>query len=249
MLNGSRAKLTCRPLDHYFSAIAARTSLASIAVRGIQNEGFVVIPGPVSESKMAELTNAYDRAVLQADPSDVGVGGSTTRVHDFVNRGAEFDDLYLHVPILEACCHVIRQPFKLSTLLGRTLNPHKPPQKLHVDFPGDETGWPMVGFIFMIDDFCPENGATYFLPGSQGATYPRGVPHSLVQACGPAGSMVVYNGSIWHGHAANASDRPRRSVQGAYVRRTDKASTDFGARMRPETLQRISLLARYLLAL
>ena len=28
----------------------------------------------------------------------------------------------------------------------------------------------MVGFIFMIDEFRPENGATRFLPGSQGAS-------------------------------------------------------------------------------
>ena len=78
----------------------------------------------------------------------------------------------------------------------------------------------MVGFILMIDDFTPENGATCFAPGSQGMD---ALPPScsLVQACGPSGSLIVFNGSVWHGHGANGTDTPRRSIQGAYIRRTE----------------------------
>ena len=234
-------------MDEWFNTIAAEANLALSAVRDLRNEGFVVIPGPVPESVLADLASAYDRAVLQADPADVGRGASTTRVHDFVNRGAEFDALYLHPPVLEACCRLIEQPFKLSGLLARTLNPQRPPQKLHVDFPIDEKGWPMLGFIFMVDEFRPENGATCFLPRSQWAKNHPETVDGLVQACGPAGSMIVYSGSIWHGHSANLTDRPRRSIQGAYIRRTEKSSNTL--RMRPETLDRIGPLAKYLLAL
>jgi Phytanoyl-CoA dioxygenase (PhyH) len=236
-------------MDHYFDAIAAGKDLAQSGMQALQKDGFIVITGPVPGSKMDALASAYDLAVLQADPADVGEGGATTRVHDFVNRSKEFDDLYLHAPLLEACSQVIRQPFKLSNLLARTLNPQRPAQKLHVDFPGDENGWPMVGFIFMVDEFRPENGATYFLPGSQGLNCPPDIAGSLVQACGPAGSMIVYNGSTWHGHAANVTDRSRRSIQGAYIRRTKKSSINLPDRMRPETLERIGPLAEYLLAL
>ena len=107
----------------------------------------------------------------------------------------------------------------------------------------------MVGFIFMVDEFRPENGATCFLAGSHGAKNPPGSADKLVPACGPAGSMIVYNGSTWHGHGANVTDRPRRSIQGAYIRRTDTPSINLPSRMRPETLSRISPLAKYLLAL
>lgn len=69
-----------------------------------------------------------------------------------------------------------------------------------------------------------------------------------VQACGPAGSVIIYNGSVWHGHAANESGEPRRSIQGSYIRRETKAGVDLPARMRPETLARLSPLAKYLLA-
>jgi hypothetical protein len=48
----------------------------------------------------------------------------------------------------------------------------------------------MVGFIFMIDDFTPENGATCFMRGSQGCK----ASSSLVPACGPSGSVLCSTG-------------------------------------------------------
>src|SRR5215207_5584896 len=116
--------------------------------------------------RLARLARAYDSAVAGANPADVSVGSTTTRVHDLVNRGPEFDELYVYRPALEACCRVIGRPFKLSSLLARTVRPHSPAQPLHVDFEADAGGWPMLGFIFMVDDFRRDNGATRFVPGS-----------------------------------------------------------------------------------
>jgi Phytanoyl-CoA dioxygenase (PhyH) len=232
-------------MDDWFNSIAAETYLDPSTVRDLRLEGFVVIPGPVPESLLPELARVYDQAVLLADAADVGRGSTTTRVNDFVNRSTAFDALYLHPPLLEACCRVIAQPFKLSSMLARTLNPRTPSQNLHVDFSRDEQGWPMLGFIFMVDEFRADNGATCFLPRSQGA---RELPTAsgIVQACGPAGSMILYNGSIWHGHGANRTRRPRRSIQGAYIRRTLESSGTL--RCRTRTLERIGTLAKYLLA-
>jgi hypothetical protein len=44
--------------------------------------------------------------VASADASDVSIR-SSTRVHDFVNRGPELDGLYVYPPVLAACCQVI----------------------------------------------------------------------------------------------------------------------------------------------
>ena len=68
-----------------------------------------------------------------------------------------------------------------------------------------------------------------------------------VSACGPAGSVVIYNGSVWHGHGMNQTREPRRSIQGAYIPRDDKQGTNQAARIRPDTLARIGTLARYIL--
>jgi ectoine hydroxylase-related dioxygenase (phytanoyl-CoA dioxygenase family) len=70
-----------------------------------------------------------------------------------------------------------------------------------------------------------------------------------VLACGAAGSLVIFNASTRHGHSANTTDAPRRSIQGFFVRRTGRAGTDFAARMTPETRARLCPLAQYLLSL
>jgi ectoine hydroxylase-related dioxygenase (phytanoyl-CoA dioxygenase family) len=107
----------------------------------------------------------------------------------------------------------------------------------------------------MVDEFRRDNGATRFVPGSQRWGHaPSDVMQDAtaeyegqVSACGPAGSVVIYNGSVWHGHGANQTKEPRRSIQGAYIRRDDKQGTNQKARMRPETFARIGSLAKYVL--
>ena len=234
--------------------MAADCQLASNDARQLHDTGFVVVAGPVVQAGLSKLVAAYD-AVLAAHPDDVGIGSTTTRVHDFVNRGPEFDDLYIYRQVLAACCRIIGQPFKLSTMLARTVKPGAPAQGLHVDFRWEKDGWPMVGFIIMVDEFRSDNGATRFVPGSH--LWPQ-VPSDVMQdptadhdgqisVCGPAGSVVIYNGSVWHGHAANRTADPRRSIQGAYIRRDAQSAVNQANRIRPSTLNRIGGLAKYLL--
>jgi len=235
-------------MDRWFESVSVEKQLSSEAAYALRTDGFVVMPGPVRAERLADLAHLYDEAVSEALPEDVKIGSTTTRVRDFVNRAAEFDKLFLYPPILQACCRVIEQPFKLSTMHARTLRPRTSAQQLHVDFSSDVQGWPMVGCILMIDDFTTENGATCFIPGSQGIGTPPSLS-SLVPARGPAGSVIVFNGSVWHGHGPNRTDFPRRSIQGAYIRRTETSGESLPARMRPETLVRMGALAKYLLAI
>jgi len=243
------------PMDEWFSLIDAGCELSPGAIQDLDDAGFVVIPGPVPREGLAQLAKAYDSAVACAAAGDVSVGRTTTRINDFVNRGPEFDGLYLHRPLLGACCRVIGQPFKLSTMIARTLRPQTPAQALHVDFARDTDGWPMVGFILMVDEFRRDNGATRFVQGShKWSATPGDLMNDRmadegrqVQACGPAGSMIIYNGSVWHGHAANQTDEPRRSIQGAYIRREAQSGFDLAARTGTETRARLGALAKYLL--
>ena len=219
----------------------------------LRQRGFVVIPGAVPGDRVEPMSDAYDAAVASADAADVRVGTTSTRVNDFVNRGEMFDAIYTFLPLLDACRLVVGGPFKLSSFHARTLHPHAPCPPLHVDVRRGSADWPLLGFILMIDAFRPENGATRFVPGShEWLNAPEddpGVRADEERACGPAGSLLVFNGSAWHEHGANVTDRPRRSIQGAFVPRDGKAWTDFAVRMQPETRARLSPFARYLLSL
>lgn len=241
----------------WFSTLAAGSELPMEAASGLQERGFVVLAGPVPSERMELLADAYTAAVASAAGDDVKIGSASTRVNDFVNRGATFDDVYIFPPLLEASCRVVGRPFKLSSLHARTLRPGSAVEDLHVDVRRHSADWPLLGFILMIDEFRPDNGATRFVPGSQRCSGPpedtlsdlRAEHDGQVLACGSAGSLLVFNGSTWHGHTANTSNGPRRSLQGAFIPRDGRAGTDFAARMQPETRARLSPLARYVLAL
>lgn len=227
------------------------------SVRQLIESGFVVILGPISSPRLSELSAAYDEVMSSGVGPDFRVGSTTTRIYDLVNRGPAFDDIYTFPPLIEACRHVIGEQFKLSSLLGRTLHPGSPVQELHVDLARDSPDAPMVGFILMIDAFTSTNGATRFVSASH---YWPDVPLDRLAetratfpgeriACGEAGSVIVFNGAIWHGHTANVTTEPRRSIQGYFVRRDAESGLDFSARMSPETRGRLSPFARYLLSL
>lgn len=182
-------------MQDWFNKIGAGCQLPAGVLQDLRDIGFVVIPGPIAPDRLAHLTAAYDDAIAAASPNDVKVGSTSTRVRDFVNRGSEFDELYIYQPILEACHRIIGRPFRLSTMHARTVRSRSQAQALHVDFERDREGWTMIGFIFMVDEFRRDNGATRFIPGSHNWTTgsdelkhdPRTDDENHILACGRAG--------------------------------------------------------------
>jgi ectoine hydroxylase-related dioxygenase (phytanoyl-CoA dioxygenase family) len=107
----------------------------------------------------------------------------------------------------------------------------------------------------MVDEFNSENGATRFAPGLHRLSSALGNPmddeplsfEEEVFALSSAGSMIIFNGSVFHGHSANNSPRRRRSIQGAFIPREARAAINQAARIRRDTFERIGPLARYVL--
>jgi hypothetical protein len=235
----------------------ARRVLPPDGADALAEQGFTLLPGPYSTEELARLQAAYDTECSSAAPGDVGVGRTSTRVTDFVNRGPGFDVVYTWPPALDAARRVVGGPVRLSALHARTLRPGASAQELHVDVPRTSDAWPMLGAILMVDAFRSDNGATRFVPGSHRWTdLPESVladplapyPGELL-ACGPAGSMILFDASTWHGHTANASAAPRRSLQATFIPRRGRPATDFAARMQPETLARLDAVARYVVGI
>jgi ectoine hydroxylase-related dioxygenase (phytanoyl-CoA dioxygenase family) len=233
------------------------TDASSSHCAELRERGFCVIPNLVPPATLPRIAAAYGRAFAEATPPDLHASstGSNTRLTDFVNRGAEFDELYVLEPVLEACASVIGASFKLSWQGARTVLPGARAQGLHVDVRADQDAWPLVGFIVMVDEFRSDNGATRFVPGTHSVaaldTYPTNArPDSdrAELARGAPGSVIVYNGSTWHGFSANDSAAPRRSIQGAYIPRRGAGAVDWAARLRPETAARLTASAKRVLA-
>ena len=244
-------------MDDQFQQIRTGTTLPSQSVRQLVESGFVIIPGPTSGDAFNELSAAYDEVMAAASGPDFKIGSTTNRMSDVLSYGSVFDNVYLYPPLLEACSHIIGEPFKLSSFMARTLRAGTPPQELHADLARDSEDAPLLGFILMIDSFWAENGATRFVPASHNWTDLPCDRHSDTRAkypgevlgCGERGTMIIFNGAIWHGHTANATPDMRRSIQGYFVRRSVRSGFDFRARLLSAARARMGPLARHLLAL
>ena len=223
--------------------------------RHLVEDGFAIIDGPYSVCELDHLSLAFDAALAGADPADVRVS-SSTRAWDIVSRTPEFERVYTYSPLLHACRIILGDDFKLSATCFRALNPGARAQALHVDamFQGD--GWPILGFILMVDEFTSENGATRFVRRSHLRQHDPNTPsHGDAPAdvetiaCGPAGALIIFNGSTWHGHSNNDTQRQRRSIQGHFIQRHAQAAIDYGSRLSPESLARIGTTGKQVLGL
>jgi hypothetical protein len=244
-------------VDDQFQQICCGSTLESQSVRQLVESGFVVVPGPLSGELFNELTAAYDKVMAAAAGPDFKSASTTDRMSDLLSYASVFDDVYLYPPLLEACSHIIGEPFKLSSFLARTLRARTPAQELHADLARGSEDAPLLGFILMIDSFREENGATRFVPTSHNWTdlpydrlsNARAKYSGEVLGCGERGAMIIFNGAIWHGHTANVTPESRRSIQGYFVRRNARSGFDFRNRLLPAVRSRMSPLARYVLAL
>jgi len=191
-----------------------------------------VISGPFDGEALATLISTLDRAVADSLPHEIKQGSSRTnvRINDLLAKVPKLESLFTYPPTVAAASDLIGS-FRLSSFHMRTVLPDAEAQALHQDVRPHADGWPLLGFIFMVDAFTPENGATRFVPGSEKL---ETMPAKLLRAhpaeehaCGPAGSMILFNGSVWHGFGANRSAKPRRSVQGALIPQRACAAVDW----------------------
>lgn len=74
---------------------------------------------------------------------------------------------------------------------------------------------------YLTDVSLPENGPTVVVPGSHlfGRPCPNEPTEQPAYACGPAGSVVLFNNQTWHCSGMNSSARTRLVSQVSYARR------------------------------
>jgi ectoine hydroxylase-related dioxygenase (phytanoyl-CoA dioxygenase family) len=103
--------------------------------------------------------------------------------------------------------------------------------RFHMDFPRVLNGFvASVNVLFAIDDFRRDNGATLVVPGTHQRLVPPSAEDCLVQAvpieC-PAGSMLVFDSTLWHAAGPNHSGRDRFAINHQFTRSYIKQQIDY----------------------
>lgn len=180
-------------------------------ISAIIRNGYVISERHLDEATLELVRRRHAEYLAIADGSDVRTSssGSDTRVH-LDHSLAAFQRLHCDPVLRSVAAQLMKAPIALRYFVSRTLHPGASPQPLHIDC--DPGASALLGFIYMLDDFTAENGATQFLAGSH-----RGVPaSSTMLAMAPAGSLIMYDRAVLHGFTANVSKTDRRSIQGGF---------------------------------
>jgi ectoine hydroxylase-related dioxygenase (phytanoyl-CoA dioxygenase family) len=189
-------------------------------VARIEKDGFTIVEDAIDPALVDRLVSAIDalHAELSVGPATNPFEGlATLRVYNLLARGKVFEEVPVHERVLPIVERVLDQGCLVSSLSSITILPGERSQPIHADdqlIPLPKPHVPIVcNSMWALTDFTEENGATRILPGTHKADRspelsledePRGVPAVMKK-----GSVLVFDGSVWHGGGANRSSARR----------------------------------------
>jgi len=131
----------------------------------------------------------------------------------------------------------------------------------HQDFRRHLNGYvASVNTFLAIDDFTIDNGATLLVPGSHQRAQPpdrEAMEATAAPALCPAGSMIVFDSTLWHAAGINVSGADRLAVNQQFTRSFVKPQIDYVRalgdeavlRQRPRTQQLLGWYTRVVTSL
>jgi ectoine hydroxylase-related dioxygenase (phytanoyl-CoA dioxygenase family) len=210
-----------KSLDH-LSASASPKELAD----AIRRDGAVIVDDLLSGHDIDVLTRELQPWIERTGfGPDVFSGKRTKRTGALVARSPKCRELVTHPLILPAAADLLAHAtsFQLHLTQVIAIGPGEPAQAIHRDqwafdfFPFPKDYEVQFNTLWAMTDFTELNGATRVVPGSNHLedrlkfSEEDSIPAEMRK-----GSVLLYNGSVYHGGGANRSDRTRVGVNITY---------------------------------
>ena len=185
-------------------------------VAEIEAQGYTIIPDFVQPKEIARIRHAFDTEVRITEMRAIGTDtGKTLRAHNLLAKTRAVDYLFLDPRIRALIEGVLGPRVQINVTTLFNILPGETKQFLHQD----DGLWPIkrphphfvCNALIALDDFDLENGATHIVPYSH-SWHDRPVDQSIetLQVTMRAGTMLMWEGGLWHGGGANTSkDRER----------------------------------------
>ena len=192
---------------------------ADAVVAAVRADGACIVEQLLAPDELAQLRAELEPII---DASDYGkdrfVGRRTKRSGALLAQSPASHKVAMHPLVIEATQRYL-EPWttKIQLMLTQTIaiGPEEPAQLLH----RDRLAWgrhiprsiePQLNTIWAITDFTADNGATRVVPGSHDWPDLReATEDEVVQAVMPAGSVLIYSGTVIHGGGHNRSTETR----------------------------------------
>ena len=193
-------------------------------VEALDEHGYAIVeaflPRDEALAMRAELSAVLDRTPTGRNDFE---GFSTRRVYALFAKTRVFDAPAIDPLIVSVLDRVLGSSHQFSAPVGIDIGPGEEDQVLHRDDSVYPLPWPhsevVVNTMWALDDFSEANGATRVIAGSHrwpaGRQPAAGDPVVLAEM--PAGSVMIYRGSVFHGGGANRTEQARLGVILEYV--------------------------------
>lgn len=188
----------------------------------LQEQGYVVLRDVLDAERVRVLRQALEQceAASNAKPAaNLFEGFKTVRVYNLLARDRAFEQLPVHNAVLPLVEQVLGKGCLVSSLSSIRIQPGERAQPWHADDQRIPLGRPHAPLVcntmWALTDFTGDNGATRLCPTSHlwdRHPAPDEQPDDVVHACMPAGSVLVWNGSLWHGGGENRTPHDRVGI-------------------------------------
>jgi ectoine hydroxylase-related dioxygenase (phytanoyl-CoA dioxygenase family) len=186
-------------------------------VAALDQHGWAVVDNVMSADTIS-AARADFAEILASTPygRDDFEGRNTRRVYALFAKTRTLDSSATNPLVLGVLDRVLGH-YQLSAPTGIEIGPGERAQPLHPDDaiyplarPHDEI---VVNAMWPLCDFTADNGATVVVPGSHRWVNEIPTPQTpTITVEMPAGSLLIYRGSLWHGGGANHTDHARLGV-------------------------------------
>ncbi len=214
--------------------IPAITDSLDQAKTDIAEHGVAILSGVLSPSELTTLRDDVyaeaeaDRRTGRSDApyfADAMLGNPSQRVWNLPSRSQLYCDLAVHPVVMDLVKTFVAGGIRLSTFSANITLPGSGMMHLHADQGTNPQPWGKtphgLNFIWCLDDFLDETGATRMVPGShrlnRSAATMEEVMGETVAVEAPAGSLIVMESRVWHKTGANTTkDKNRAAILAFY---------------------------------
>ncbi len=187
----------------------------------LERDGYTVIEDaietPLLDALSADLLRLQEERNVQP-ATNIFEGLKTLRIYNLLALGKLYEAIPVHDNVLPLVERVLDRGCLVSSLSSISIGPGENAQLLHADdqlIPLPRPHVPIIcNTMWALTDFTEENGATRLVPGSHllaEAPVPF-APCDTIAACMRRGSVLVFNGSLWHGGGANSTGQHRVGI-------------------------------------
>ena len=188
------------------------------ATEQLRADGYVILPEVIPKELVSRI-----RFELEPHLGPFGrnpfEGGLTQRVYALLAKAPSVAELVEHPAVLALVDPYLRATYLLWGALAINKHPGEERQAYHCD---DDAGAPPrpriaqgISTMWALDDFTEDNGATEIIPGSH-LWGPGEIPAEedvrTFKAVMPAGSVLIWQGPLFHRGGANRTDETRLGI-------------------------------------